>query len=382
MASIHRRPESKYWHAAWRDTAGVLHLRSTKQTDRQKALTFALEIERAEKLAGAGSLTEAQARKLVNDILERTGCDDPIRAPVAADWLREWVAEKEASRSELTAIRYRGTIESFLGHLGKRATRLLSALTPRDVQGFLTKRQKMGCSPSTVQVDGKTLRAAFSRARRQGLLATNPAEAVDLPARDSIERGVFTAPEVKMLVDAAEGEWQTLILLAYYTGARLSDCIRLEWENVDLARSVLTFKQSKTGKAVVVPLHPDLQTHLEQLASTDKPARYILPSMADKGPGGRNGLSKQFLRIMEKVGLDPQPVQGSGIRRLSRRSFHAMRHSFTSALANAGVAPELRMKLTGHTTEAVHRGYTHHELETLKAAVAKLPSLSAADATP
>ena len=41
---------------------------------------------------------------------------------------------------------------------------------------------------------------------------------------------------------------------------------------------------------------------------------------------------------------------------------------YTSALANQGVAPELRMKLTGHETEAAHRGYTHHELEKLRAA--------------
>jgi integrase len=41
---------------------------------------------------------------------------------------------------------------------------------------------------------------------------------------------------------------------------------------------------------------------------------------------------------------------------------HALWHSFTSALANQDVAAEARMKLTGHKTDAVHRGYTHHEL--------------------
>jgi integrase len=71
-----------------------------------------------------------------------------------------------------------------------------------------------------------------------------------------------------------------------------------------------------------------------------------------------------------------QTVQGGGDRKISKRTFHALRHSFTSALANAGVAPELRMKLTGHSSEAMHRGYTHHELDVLKKAVAKLPPLA------
>jgi integrase len=49
----------------------------------------------------------------------------------------------------------------------------------------------------------------------------------------------------------------------------------------------------------------------------------------------------------------------------------SLRHSFTSALANQGVASEVRMKLTGHKTESAHRGYTHHKLEKLRVAVEK-----------
>ena len=58
--------------------------------------------------------------------------------------------------------------------------------------------------------------------QEQGLIPTNPAEAVDLPVKRSVERGTFTATEVKLLVDAAKkDEWKTVILFGYYTGARL-----------------------------------------------------------------------------------------------------------------------------------------------------------------
>jgi integrase len=119
---------------------------------------------------------------------------------------------------------------------------------------------------------------------------------------------------------------------------------------------------------------------LDRLASTDKPEIFVMPGMADKGPGGRHGLSESFKKIVRKAGLDLQTVQGGGIRKISKRTFHALRHSFTSALANANVAPELRMKLTGHSSEAVHRGYTHHEIETLRQAILKLPSVGASAA--
>lgn len=66
-----------------------------------------------------------------------------------------------------------------------------------------------------------------------------------------------------------------------------------------------------------------------------------------------------------------------GHRPFSKLTFHSLRHSFNSALANAGVAQEVRMKLTGHTSADMNAKYTHHELDLLKAAIGKLPSVSA-----
>jgi len=338
-------------------------------------LSFALECERAEKLAGAGSLSEAQARKIVADIMERVGTDEVLRNHSIKGWLQEWLAGKEARKSASTGVRYGQIVNEFTVHLGERAKRSLTSLNTRDIQSFLTKRQKAGCSPTTVQLDGKILRTALNQARREGLISVNPAEAVELPQRESVERGTFTATEIKMLIDATEGEWKTLILVGYFTGARLSDCCRMEWSRVDFTEGTLSHFQKKTRKWLTIPLHPDLQTHLEQLA-TDKPDKFIMPGMAEKGPGGRHGLSEGFKRIVRKAGIDLQTVQGGGIRKISKRTFHALRHSFTSALANAEVSPELRMKLTGHASEAIHRGYTHHELSLLRSAVAKLPSLN------
>jgi len=376
MASIHRRPGTPYWHGAWRATDGRLILRSTKQTERKKAMAFALECERAEKLAGAGTLTEAQARQILNGILERAATGETLRCPSVSDYFREWLAGKEATKAGGTATRYAKSVNEFLAHLGDRARKPLSSLAPRQLESFVAMRCNSGLSPSTVTLDAKVLRTALNKARRQGLITSNPAEAIDLPGNDSVERAAFTPAEVKMLVDTADGEWKTLIQLAYFTGARLSDCCRMEWESVDLSKGVLTYTQGKTGTPVTVPLHPQLEAHLNTLAASDSPERFIMPGMAGKGPGGRHGLSESFKNIMRKAGVDSQPVEREvGVRTLCRRSFHALRHSFTSALANAGVAPELRMKLTGHTTEAAHRGYTHHELETLRASIAKLPTL-------
>jgi integrase len=83
-----------------------------------------------------------------------------------------------------------------------------------------------------------------------------------------------------------------------------------------------------------------------------------------------------FKRTVQKAGLDPMIIQGKGIRKFSRRSFHSLRHSFNSALANAGVTQEVRMKLTGHADARINKNYTHLRDETLKNAMEAMPLFS------
>jgi len=80
---------------------------------------------------------------------------------------------------------------------------------------------------------------------------------------------------------------------------------------------------------------------------------------------------------MEKAGVVAKVVEAKGGAGRSRitKGFHSLRHSFVSALANAGVHADIRQKLAGHSDERVHQNYTHHEIETLRGAVGKIPSL-------
>src|SRR5262249_44887441 len=97
--------------------------------------------------------------------------------------------------------------------------------------------------------------------------------------------------------------------------------------------------------------------------------------LAGKRTGGRFGLSGRFAAIMEKAGIEGKLTQPSGGRTLSSLSFHSLRHSFNSAMANAGVSQEVRQKLTGHATAEMNAHYTHHELAPLRTAVGLIPSL-------
>lgn len=130
--------------------------------------------------------------------------------------------------------------------------------------------------------------------------------------------------------------------------------------------------RKKTGKIVGVPLHTDLLRHLNFI-STFGITGFLCPKLASKVTGGRRGLSEGFKRIVVKAGIDPMTVKGKGIRNFTKHSFHSLRHTFNSVLANAEVPEEVRRKMTGHSSPMMNQKYTHLEAETLKKAMDKFP---------
>jgi len=385
MASIWKHPNSKYWSACYTDHSGRRIKVSTKKTDRNSALLIALEYERAEAKSRDGVLTGVQCRKVLSEILEKT-TGDSIRHTTTEDYFENWLKGKDATASAGTAQRYDNVKRLFLANLGAKAKKPLDAITTLDVQNFLTQRIKSGVAPKTVSVDRKTLANAFNRALIAGSILSNPVKATEIPKVVSSKRKTFTDAEVGMLIEAApSSDWKTAILLGYYIGARLSDCTGMKWENVDLTSAVISYIPKKTEGTtqdehlVEVPIHQDLEEHLSNLASIDKRETYLCPALADRRTGGAHGLSQTFKQIMRNAGIDPQMAKGKGLRQFSKLSFHSLRHSCNSALANAGVGQEIRMKLTGHKTAAVNTGYTHHELAPLRTAVNLLPSVLTKD---
>jgi integrase len=375
MASIHKDPRGKspYWYCAYTLADGRRCFKSTKQSDRKKALEVSRGWEKAEQAAGRGDLTEAQARKILDEILESVG-EGPIRKATVRDFFLNWLTGKQLAKRETTSRRYKKAIEEFLDSLGARADKSLGTLTPADVEHFRDVRTAQGVSAATVKLDLKLVRSVLNTARRQALILHNPAEAVDLPLVRSNERDVFAHDDVRALLKAATPDWKTAILLGYYVGPRLGDVASLTWDGVDLVDGTIFYTQSKTGKKVVVPIHPDLEKHLLSIAG-DSPTGFLCPSLGNVNIGGRSGLSKQFAALMAQAGIDQHQIQSSKNRMFSQLSFHSLRHSFSSALANAGISADVRMKLTGHKSVDVHQRYTHMQLEPLKQAIATLPNL-------
>jgi integrase len=404
MASLHRNlRKSQYWNCSFFDEgAGKWRQVSTGTKDRAKAMEVCAKYEALARpkahtgaavpeeatgelleagikliqMARRGNLGEDAGREFVNRLLKAVQVEARVDGTSVADFLRGWIEGRKLSKAQATGARYNTTIEMFLEFLGARSTVSLAAMGAKDIEKFRNHRLKE-VSPSTVTDDLKILRTAFNTARKQGAILSNPVEGVDFPASEAQSREAFTPAEVPLLVAAAEdSEWKLAIMFGAYAGCRLSDAVQMDWAAVDFEAKLLRYRQRKTKRSVELPIHKVLLKQLEKMAGDS--AGLITPGLAKQNVSGKSGLSRQFLQIARAAGVDVdvravQREQNSKRRSFTGKSFHSLRSSFVSAMANAGVAPEIRQKLSGHTTAEAHQRYTKLELDPLRKAINSIP---------
>ena len=281
----------------------------TAPENRRAALAFAEDLERTEKLAGLGQLTEAKARTIISSILERaTG--NPLQHHSVRSWLNMWLEGKRGAVAEKTFAKYEQVVKQFLAFLKGRAEINVAAVSPADITGFRDQLLSEKRTPQTVnQLVRKTLSPIFEQARKLGFVPVNPCAAVPALKAEKTERDVFSLEEITRLVAAAEGDWKGAILIGYYTGARLRDVTNLRWTNCDLTTKVIRFRQTKTGKAIVAPMHPAIEEWLLVQPAAGDPKAPVFPKLAVGEPAVHMGSRVASKRSWKKPVSVPRPSE-------------------------------------------------------------------------
>lgn len=373
MAYVRKHPKSPFWSAWFTDENGQRTSRSTKQTEKREAMKVAMGYEEAAQSARAGTLAASHVLGVYNKMLAKSG--QKVVAEPVETYAKRWMVGKYSTRSKRTATTYEPVIDSFLAGIGSKKLAPLTAIIPADVEAHRDRLTAGGRKPSTVRNALKIIGAMFNAALRQGLVESNPVPAVEVNDAPQQERDPFSAEEIKLLLEHAEDEWKTLIMLGGFAGMRLGDAVNLRWDNVDLTEGIITFtpqKTSRKGLILTVPMNTKLHDHLMKLAGDT--GGLICSTLAKYGIGGRFGLSGRFSTLMATAGIQNRIVAegvGKGRKQLAK-GFHSLRHSFNTSLLNAGVDEKIRMSLSGHTTSRMNRRYSHAEVETLRAAVDKM----------
>lgn len=388
MAFVIQRPKTKGWTAVWSGPNGKQVRRVTGETSKRAAQAKANEWEIEDKKvskenhethrAGLAILDQA-TRDLKSGHLNLQRAEDLLRRlHLLADpnfkevrvipWFEEWV---ESQRPHVGASTMKGygddvaIMKAAFG--GTAAEKPLRDLEPREIEKALVKAKAAGRTGSTVNKAFVSFRRACSDAEAKGLITKSPAKTVKaLPTDDTTMKAPFKHAEIQsLLAHSKTDEWRGLITLACHTGLRMSDLLNLSLKDVHETEIRVMPKKTKRHKTVVrIPLSPPCLAWLQGRKGN------LFPFLRKQAI---SNTSMQFAAIMKKAGVEQQ-ITIAGDQTASR-SFHSLRHTFTSWLTEAGVDADLRMKLTGHTTDKMHAVYTHHTDEALARAVGQLPEL-------
>lgn len=377
MASIRRKPSSRFWWACITLPGGKQRQFSTGLEDEAEALAAAQEAENAARRhAQRPHQLRAAFARIAEEVIGHKAADP-------ASWLLEWARARSPEVEASTAAAYATACRDAAAWFQAAGIRSLDAIQPRDLER-LRDDLAARTSPATANGKLKILRMAFKTAVRDKLMPDNPAASVSSAKTRATRRREFTAPEIELLLPALEGEWRGLFFMGLFTGQRLNDLAELRWHQIDLQRATLGFVARKTGATVALPLVPQILDALADLPSSDDPQAPVFPRLhAMRRPTRSNS----FREILASVGL-ALPIQrqraagasASRGRQTSELSFHSLRHTATTMLKAAGVADSIARAIIGHESAAVSRVYTHLDMETMRTALMRISQADPASA--
>lgn len=372
MASVRKRKGSAFWYACITLENGKQRQFSTGLEDKEEALAVAVAAERsARKFSEKPHQLRAALERIAEDFVPPEEVD-PAR------WLMEWAAGRKGEVSAATFSTYQNTALEASAWLKRAGVRNFSAMTPR-VMTDLRNHWAETNSPVTVNTKMKHLHAAFSSAP----VPVNPVAEVQTLRQAQTRRREFRMAELDVLLPTLTGEWRAMVMLGLYTGQRMNDLAVLTWRQIDLEKRSICFTTSKTKALVALPLLDPAVDALADLPSADSPDARVFPEIYAMKKGSR---SNRFRYLLHACGLAASPrgkkkrageplVGRKGKRTTSELSFHSLRHSATSMLKAAGVSDAIARAIIGHESAQVSRAYTHLDMETMRAAMEKMPSV-------
>ena len=231
---------------------------------------------------------------------------------------------------------------------------------PLVIRSFLASLYREKLRKVTISRKVAALRSFYRYLLREGVVAVNPAELIQLPRCEKYIPVVLSADEmlallqVKFAEDAAGRRDRAMIELFYSAGIRLSELTGLNLEDVRFQEGLIKVR-GKGRKERIVPFgRPALQaieTYLQK-------RRELLK----EGTGGK-GEEALFLstrgkrmnprgvaRVVERV------VRQSGIGR--KISPHALRHTFATHLLDAGADLRSIQEMLVHKSLSTTQKYT------------------------
>lgn len=287
---------------------------------------------------------------------------EPLSGQITA-YLDHLAVERGASRNTLSS--YRRDLRRYAAHLQSRSVADLAEVSERDVEEFVLTLRKGEPDKKLPALSASSVARALIAARglhrfahAEGLASFDAARNVKPPSPGKRLPKALPLDDVLAILEAvgteAEGPRglrdRALLELLYSSGARISEAISLDVDDIDLeARAVLL--RGKGGKQRLVPLGRPAIGALEAYMVRGRPAlvRRAMPAVFLNNRGGR--LSRQSAwQVLQDA------AKRAGVT--AAVSPHTLRHSFATHLLEGGADVRVLQELLGHASVTTTQVYT------------------------
>ena len=328
-----------------------------------------------------------------------TGMYADSRGFTVGQYLDLWLETYAVNVRPNSRKNYSVCIESHIKpHIGGTRLESLSTLAIQHMYGDILKTEyspakyeehgalRVCVSPAkiysvkTVRNIHALLHLALDQARREGLIAKNPADDVKLPAARPKEYTIPTPEQMKRLLDELSSADSFLaILTCAVMGCRRGEALGLYWSDIDFESSTIDFKRAlvinnltntveigelKTKNSRrILPMPDILRAELLKVKQEKgKAARgagkhvvsspFVFTTMQGK-PFRPDSISQAFKRAAVKVGLPDMRL-------------HDLRHTAITYMLEAGENPKTVSEFVGHATANFTMNQYAHVLEPSK----------------
>ncbi|GAB3621194.1 site-specific tyrosine recombinase XerD [Glutamicibacter endophyticus] len=291
-----------------------------------------------------------------------------------ASALREYLQHVGIERglAANTLASYRRDLVRYLGALTERGIRTPGGITPEAVTGYLQQlargtAEQPALSARSVARHTVALRQLHKFWELEGTCLPNPAREVQPPAYPQALPKAIDIDQVTALLEAVTGDTpaalrdRAIVELLYSTGARITELIELDVDDLHLAERDVVRLTGKGSKQRLVPVGSYARTALDEYLVRARPGLVAkgkgTPALFVNQRGGR--LSRQSVWLLlnkaakqAELGVEISP--------------HTLRHSFATHLLQGGADVRVVQELLGHASVTTTQLYTKVTIATLR----------------
>lgn len=282
------------------------------------------------------------------------------------------------------------TLERYRSHLEGHVVPTLGHLEVRKVSADHLARlvrisREKGLAPWTIKGMLTPLGRVLSLAQRRGLIVENPLKRLQ---PEELPKGVAKDPprvlsreEIARLLARAPERYRPIIGIAALAGLRQAEVLGLRWLELDFKAGVLKVRhqltrgdrttppraarlKTKAGSRDVILL-PELaallQTHLRAIENEHGLPRaddFVFTTSTGAPMNYRNVSTRGLDKAADDARLNP-----AGVAKLT---FHDLRHTYGSHLAQSGLDPVGVQRQMGHARPSITMDLYVHEFETAR----------------